>query len=415
MKKTLKILVLTLLVSFGFLTGLKAESKTLDCKYRRNYMGDPNSKYNFDFTITFIANTDNTSVGHRLSDNSFTAGDKTFTVRIQEGFIDGDDAVGTAVGPYISWNNKTFSEQILKGECLPLYFSEDQEKKVVDIFPYSAVSNRNILSLTNVDSSNNDVNVNLNSNEKVCQLSIDKVTLQKKTGKSLNADDYSNNRVYTFNVITRNDDTVFIKFFDGKEYGVKSLITRSGVSNYAWENSVSLGFLNSKKISLKDDAVDSFKNAFKYDNVTCPSIFLNLNGSRFDISLTKSDNSIEVSPDFKVEESETLKQLAKDLGFFKNITVSDEVSGCLAYVGEDLAEMLQTIYTIIKIVSIILTIVLSMVDFLSVLTKDKDELMNTVKKWVRRLIIVIVILLLPTFIDIIGNIAGKEDILCGIR
>ena len=40
--------------------------------------------------------------------------------------------------------------------------------------------------------------------------------LQKKTGKSLNADDYSNNRVYTFNVITRNDDTVFIKFFDGK-------------------------------------------------------------------------------------------------------------------------------------------------------------------------------------------------------
>ena len=149
--------------------------------------------------------------------------------------------------------------------------------------------------------------------------------------------------------------------------------------------------------------------------MTCPSIFLNLNGSRFDISLTKSDNSIEVSPDFKVEESETLKQLAKDLGFFKNITVSDEVSGCLDYVGEDLAEMLQTIYTIIKIVSIILTIVLSMVDFLSVLTKDKDELMNTVKKWVRRLIIVIVILLLPTFIDIIGNIAGKEDILCGIR
>ena len=88
----------------------------------------------------------------------------------------------------------------------------------------------------------------------------------------------------------------------------------------------------------------------------------------------------------------------------------------MAYVGEDLAAMLQTVYTVIKVVAIILTIVMSMLDLSKTITNGKkDELMSTIKKWVNRLIMVLVILLLPTFIDIIGNIAGKEDILCGIR
>ena len=80
-----------------------------------------------------------------------------------------------------------------------------------------------------------------------------------------------------------------------------------------------------------------------------------------------------------------------------------------------LVSYLQIAYTIVKVASILLLIVFSMLDLSNVITSDKDILMKSIKKWVKRLVILIIILLLPTFIDIIGNLVGYEDILCGIR
>ncbi len=101
-------------------------------------------------------------------------------------------------------------------------------------------------------------------------------------------------------------------------------------------------------------------------------------------------------------------------------SVSDTISTCVEYLGSaekdgTIANLLNKVYFIIKVGSIILVIVLSMLDFAMSTTKSKDELMSTVKKLVNRLIILVIILLLPTFIDMIGNIIGMEDVLCGIK
>lgn len=100
--------------------------------------------------------------------------------------------------------------------------------------------------------------------------------------------------------------------------------------------------------------------------------------------------------------------------------VSDTISTCVEYLGSadeegKIANLLDQVYFIIKVGSIILVIVLSMLDFAMNTTKSKDELMTTVRKLVTRLIILVIILLLPTFIDMIGNIIGIDDILCGIK
>lgn len=88
---------------------------------------------------------------------------------------------------------------------------------------------------------------------------------------------------------------------------------------------------------------------------------------------------------------------------------------CTNLLSQEVASYLQTAYTLIKILSIILLIVFSMLDFAKTITKDKDELMKAVKKWVTRLIVLLIILMLPTFIDIIGDAIGYEDILCNIK
>lgn len=100
--------------------------------------------------------------------------------------------------------------------------------------------------------------------------------------------------------------------------------------------------------------------------------------------------------------------------------VSSTISTCVEYLGSadtdgTIANLLDKVYFIIKVGSIILVIVMSMLDFAMNTTKSKDELMVTVKKFAIRLVILVVILLLPTLIDIVGNIMGIEEILCGIK
>ena len=419
MKKTLKILILTLLISFGFLTNLKADTeyKTLNCKYRRYYKGDSASKYNFDFSIEFKARQDLNNVGYKLSQNEVTVGDKTFNLEIANGT--------TSKGYSIIIWGKNISEQVLNGTCPTIYFSEEEKENKNDIliFPTSGVSGYTTLALTNLDSNGNDPNL-INSGdkrEKICQLKTDRVTIQEKF-KTLNKDDYDKNHAYTIDIITREDNVVFIRFNDGKKYSDKHMVASTTASNYAWEqkiDDVSTSIFSNAKFVLKNGDVDRLKELVKFDNSSCPELYLEqskTSKSYFYITFEKTENSIAISEDFTIENSEVSNKLAKDLGFFKDLVISDEISGCMAYVGEDLAAMLQTVYTVIKVVAIILTIVMSMLDLSKTITNGKkDELMSTIKKWVNRLIIVLVILLLPTFIDIIGNIAGKEDILCGIR
>lgn len=111
-----------------------------------------------------------------------------------------------------------------------------------------------------------------------------------------------------------------------------------------------------------------------------------------------------------------------EMGMIYNymVKVSPKSGVCTDYLGsasEDntVANLLDDVYDVIKIGSIILVIVLSMLEFSGVVTKSKDELMAAVKKLATRLVILIIILLLPTFIDMLGELFGIKDILCGIK
>lgn len=103
-----------------------------------------------------------------------------------------------------------------------------------------------------------------------------------------------------------------------------------------------------------------------------------------------------------------------------DLIIDKDAGTCESYLGladeeGKPAYYLQIAFTIIKLVSILLVIVMSMVEFAGVVSSDKDKLKETINKFVKRLIILIVILLIPTFIDMIGNILDIENILCGIK
>jgi uncharacterized Tic20 family protein len=103
-----------------------------------------------------------------------------------------------------------------------------------------------------------------------------------------------------------------------------------------------------------------------------------------------------------------------------DLIIDKDTGTCESYLGladeeGKPAYYLQIAFTIIKLVSILLVIVMSMVEFAGVISSDKDRLKETINKFVKRLIILIVILLIPTFIDMIGNILDIENILCGIK
>ena len=100
--------------------------------------------------------------------------------------------------------------------------------------------------------------------------------------------------------------------------------------------------------------------------------------------------------------------------------ISDRVGFCVDYLGKasddgTVANLIDELFDIAKIGSIMLVVILSMIECVSAITKDKDEIPNIVKKTIKRLIVLIIILLLPVFIDMVGNILGIEDILCGIK
>ena len=107
-------------------------------------------------------------------------------------------------------------------------------------------------------------------------------------------------------------------------------------------------------------------------------------------------------------------------GYKPDINISSMSGVCTDYLGHadtegTIANLLNRIYLLIKVGSIVIVILMSMLEFARNVTDGKDNLMEIVKKFAKRLVILVVILLLPTFIEMIANLFGIEDILCGIK
>ena len=110
------------------------------------------------------------------------------------------------------------------------------------------------------------------------------------------------------------------------------------------------------------------------------------------------------------EERLNFKNPASNLGSCVLLLGSADTEGTVAHI-------LDSIYGILKVVAVIWAIISTFMDLIQVISrgKNKDELMVAVRKTGIRLVLLLVFLLLPTVIDIIGNIMGIDDVLCGIK
>ena len=193
--------------------------------------------------------------------------------------------------------------------------------------------------------------------------------------------------------------------------GNKSLVDENASGNYVWTGNGNLSYKKGFAITKED--WESLKSAI--ENGT-KDIYVTAKDNKFLITASPVSGgdaaSIKVSTNYSVSGDKNYA--------WNNGKPSTSVGACVDYLGSASTEntpayYLNKAFFIMKIVSILGVILFSMLDFASQITANKDNLIPTAKKCGKRIIMVILLLLLPTFIDMIGNIIGQQDILCGIK
>lgn len=193
--------------------------------------------------------------------------------------------------------------------------------------------------------------------------------------------------------------------------GNKSLVDENASGNYVWTGNGNLSYKKGFAITKED--WESLKSAIENN---AKDIYVTAKDNKFLITASPVSGgdaaSIKVSTNYSVSGDNSYA--------WNNGKPSTSIGACVNYLGSASTEntpayYLNKAFFIMKIVSILGVILFSMLDFASQITANKDNLIPTAKKCGRRLIIVILLLLLPTFIDMIGNIIGQQDILCGIK
>lgn len=193
--------------------------------------------------------------------------------------------------------------------------------------------------------------------------------------------------------------------------GNKSLVDENASGNYVWTGNGNLSYKKGFAITKED--WESLKSAI--ENGT-KDIYVTAKDNKFLITASPVSGgdaaSIKVSTNYSVSGDNNYA--------WNNGKPSTSIGACVNYLGSASTEntpayYLNKAFFIMKIVSILGVILFSMLDFASQITANKDNLIPTAKKCGKRLIMVILLLLLPTFIDMIGNIIGQQDILCGIK
>ena len=94
----------------------------------------------------------------------------------------------------------------------------------------------------------------------------------------------------------------------------------------------------------------------------------------------------------------------------------EEELGCKDMFDEGLDDMLDQAYTAVRIIAVALTIVLGMLDFAKAIwSNDQDGLKKAQQKFVKRLVAMVVIIILPFIIDPIVEMAlGKGYNTCEV-
>ena len=95
-----------------------------------------------------------------------------------------------------------------------------------------------------------------------------------------------------------------------------------------------------------------------------------------------------------------------------SLDIASDSMTCAEILGPNLAKMVKLFITIVRIAGAIIAIINGMLSFIpAVVSDDASALKKATKKMIMMLIILAVIGLLPTFIRVIGRIAGF-DVTC---
>ena len=96
------------------------------------------------------------------------------------------------------------------------------------------------------------------------------------------------------------------------------------------------------------------------------------------------------------------------------IGILDEDYTCEQLLGDDVVKLLEKIFVIIRILTPILLIVFTMIDYTKAIAAGEDEIKNATTKFIKRSIAAILIFLAPTLIEFIMDVTGISDGTCGL-
>lgn len=250
---------------------------------------------------------------------------------------------------------------------------------------------------------------------KKCNPIMIEPNVEKQLNSYLQIDYYMDSLGKKTAVITYNGKEGRIEYWDG-EFASVDINTGTGITNRFSIHSSDFSTI------FKQNFAELNNNTF-----TCPTkvpkivLMYNSTGQVMEYLISYND---EVAKDYGDVNKAPEFQEGSVQEFIKNLSIKQTVSKkrgkCTDYLGSasnpnSIAHFLDNVYTLIKIGSIILVVILTMLDLAGTVSGNKDNLTEVLVKGAKRLIILVIILLLPTLIDLIANVFGLEDILCGIK
>lgn len=414
-KSILKFLIIIFTIFNIGIIKYNAAMKSKDCTYMRTYKGDDDSSENFTFTVrvTPIAvlgkvtglKYEVVNGSSQFKGNFTNNSGKKSSLEIVPSTSDMSSVANSIVD-----TSNGVSNAVVK-EC-PTFFYEDVSATSVKIYDVATKSDSQqpFDKLKEVDSSGDII-------------TGDKENTSNKTSCTLKVATYdtvSNDKINE-NVTNRMVSLTFDSYEDGRIYVSCAGCIGNGYLEKSSSGDVALTLkrnlstvFNQQEIKIYNSDVDDLKKKFRYgmSEDDCPEE-LTLNKYEEDDSVAISDK-----PRNDASSTTTAKKnytVDGNADFFPPSQIGTDKSSCEDILGDSLIEFLQNAWTTVKVVSIVLVLAFNIMDFVGTVGKDKDALMESVNKSIKRLVIVILILLLPTFIDLIGNLLGQNNILCGIK
>ena len=188
-----------------------------------------------------------------------------------------------------------------------------------------------------------------------------------------------------------------------------------------------------------------FNKAYKNNNNKCPDLYIGKNiyscgkadslnmagtGDCFMAYLNREGFSsrikVSASVDDELNENEYSDFVKDDIEYSGKTSTKakiDVLTGlgikegdytCEQLLGDDVVKLLEKIFVIIRILTPILLIVFTMIDYTKAIAAGEDEIKNATTKFIKRSIAAILIFLAPTLIEFIMDVTGISDGTCGL-